>query len=153
MGMMWKDYGDVWSQSLMNFPDSFLGIGFLIALGILMVLIAVAIYIYFALSLMTIGKKLRYKKSWLAWIPVANISMILQMGKFHWAWVFLILIPIAGWIALFVLFIISMWRIFERRKYPGWFSLSLILPYFGGILYLVAMGFAAWSDRKTRLRL
>lgn len=150
--MFGKNYDEFWRQSYMNWPDSFLGIGFLIALGVLMVLIILGVYVYFSLALMTIGKKLRYKKAWLAWIPIANISMILQMGKFHWAWVFLILIPIFGWIALFILFIISMWRIFEKRKYPGWFSLSPILPYFGGVLYLIAMGFAAWRDRKTRLR-
>ncbi|MBU2562322.1 MAG: hypothetical protein KKF68_01545 [Nanoarchaeota archaeon] len=94
------------------------------------------------------GKKLRYKKAWLAWIPVANISMMLQLGKFHWAWVFLILIPILGWIALFVLVIIATWRIFERRKYPGWFSLSMVIPEVGVILYLVAIGFVAWSDKR-----
>ena len=73
--------------------------------------------------------------------------MILQLGGVHWAWVFLAIIPFAGWIALFVLVIISLWRIFEKRKYSGWFSLSLIIPKAGAILYLIAIGFVAWKKK------
>ena len=134
-----------------EFLQSSYGIGFLVALGIFMLLFVIAVYIYFSLAWMTIAKKLKYKRPWLAWIPIANISMVLQLGGFHWAWVFLILIPIFGWIALIVLLIISTWRIFEKRKYPGWFSLSMIIPQVGTILYLVAIGFVAFADIKKRL--
>ena len=120
----------------------------IIALGIIFILlILIGLYIYSSLAFYNIGKKLKYKKSWLAWIPIVNMSMFLQLGGFHWAWIFLILIPIVGWIALFVLMVISFWRIFERRKYPGWFSLSLIIPKVGIILFLVAIGFAAWGKK------
>ena len=74
--------------------------------------------------------------------------MILQLGGFNWAWIFLILIPIFGWIALTVLLVIATWRIFEKRKYPGWFSLSIIIPKIGLILYLIAIGFVAWGKKK-----
>jgi len=76
---------------------------------------------------------------------------MLQMGGFHWAWVFLILIPILGWIGLLVLVIISTWRIYEKRNYPGWFSLAIIVPQLGGILHLVVIGFVAWKDLKKKL--
>ena len=135
------------SESISNF---FLGgiIGALVVIGVIVVvLFLVAIYIYHALAWVEIAKKFKYKKYWLAWIPFANISMILQLGGFHWAWVFLAIIPFAGWIALFVLVIISLWRIFEKRKYPGWFSLSLIIPKAGAILYLIAIGFVAWKKK------
>lgn len=131
--------------------QSMFGLGILAALGVFIFLFIIAIYVYFSLAWMTIAKKLKYKKPWLAWIPVANLAMMLQLGKFHWAWIFLILIPVLGWIALMVLIIISTWRIFEKRKYPGWFSLSMLIPQVGGILYLVAIGFVAWADRKKRL--
>jgi len=133
--------------------DFFVGtaVGVLIALGIIiLVLLVLAVYIYFALAWVTIARKLKFKKSWIAWIPFANLSMILHLGRFHWAWIFLILIPVAGWIALFVLLIIAKWRIFEKRKYPGWFSLSLVIPQVGFILYLIAIGFVAWGDKKKR---
>ena len=123
-------------------------IGGLIAISILfIILFVIAVYIYQALAWRTIARKLKYKKDWLAWIPIANISMMLELGGYHWAWVFLILIPVFGWIALFIFIIIATWRIFERRNYPGWYSLSLVIPQVGGILYLVAIGFVAWQDK------
>jgi hypothetical protein len=129
----------------------FLGgaLGVLIALGIvILLLILAAIYVYFALAYQAIAKKLKYKKSWLAWIPIANWAMLLKLGGFHWAWIFLLLIPILGWIALFVLFIIAHWKLFEKLKYPGWFSLSVIIPYVSFILYAVAVGLVAWQKKK-----
>ena len=124
-------------------------VGSLVALGIMIVILFfAATYVYFAYAWMTIAKKMRYKKSWLAWIPFANFAMILQLGGFVWGWIFLLLIPILGWIAVFVLMIIAIWKIFEKRKYPGWFSLSLIIPKVGFVLYLIALGFVAWKDKR-----
>jgi hypothetical protein len=123
--------------------------GGLLILGIVLaVIFGIGIYVYFALAWQTIAKQLKHKKAWIAWIPIANIALMLQLGGFNWGWVFLILIPILGWIALFILLIIATWRIFEKRKYPGWLSLSMILPKVGGILYLIAIGFVAWGKKK-----
>src|SRR3989338_5008489 len=121
-------------------------LGGLIAIGTVFILVLIAaFYVYFALAWMAIATKLKYDKPWLAWIPIANTAMVLQLGGFHWAWIFLMLIPILGWIAIFVLTIISNWRIFEKRKYPGWFALSMIIPQVGWILYMIAIGFVAWK--------
>jgi hypothetical protein len=117
---------------------------------VLAIIIIAAIYVYYAFAWSTIFRKLKYKNPWLAWIPIAQIAPILELGGFHWAWIFLILIPILGWIALFILVIIATWRVFERRKYPGWFSLSMIIPKVGGILYLIAIGFVAWKDQTSK---
>lgn len=136
------------------FFGSMLGTGvmaFLIALGILLLLLLIAVYIYFALAWSAIAKKMKHKKPWLAWIPFANIAMWLQMGEFHWAWIFLIVVPILGWIPLAVLFIISNYRVFEKLKYPGWLSFALIIgmiPYIGWIgtiAYMTIMGIVAWK--------
>ena len=123
----------------------------IIALGLFMLfLLLLAVYVYTALAWSTIARKLKYKRPLLAWVPIANISMILQLGGFNWAWVFLILIPILGWIALLVLIVIANWRIFEKRKYPGWFSLSVVFPQIGGVLYMIVIGFVAWKDKAAR---
>ena len=143
---------EIWSRGISDF---FVGNMFsvLFAIGVVvMFFVAVGLYIYFSFAWMRIAEKLKYKKAWLAWIPVANLAMMLQLGGFKWGWVFLIVIPVIGWIALFVLVLISTWRIFEKRKYPGWFSLSMIIPQIGGVLYLIAIGFAAWKDRSKPVR-
>lgn len=117
------------------------------------IIILLALYVYMALALQTIGRKLKYKNSWLAWIPIANYAMVLELGSFHWAWIFLILIPFLGWLALIVLIFISLWRIFEKRKYSGWLSLVPLLSaipvlgFLAGIAYLIIIGMVAWKDR------
>jgi len=147
----------------------------LIVLISVMLLFLIGVYIYTSLAWYKIAKKLKHKNPWLAWIPFANISLMLELGNFSWAWVFLVLIPIAAIIplalsegagalfvigiilmifailamlALAVLVIIANWKTFERRKHPGWYSLAPIIPYAGSILYLVAIGLVAWQDKK-----
>lgn len=123
------------------------------AFMLIAVVVSILVYIYSSLVLFTIGKKLGYKRSWLAWIPVANLAMILQLGNFHWALVFLLLVPILGTIAVAVLLIISLWRIYEKRKYSGWLSLVPLLSvipvvgFLAGIAHLVIMGVVAWKNK------
>lgn len=125
-------------------------IGALIAIGILFILFVVfALYIYHSLAWMKIAKKMKYKRAWLAWIPFGSSAMRLQLGKFHWAWVFLWIFPPA----VIVLLTIAMWRIFERLRYPGWLALSfpvMFIPgiaWIGGIAYLVNIGIVAWRKK------
>jgi len=133
-----------------SFAGGMIG-GALIVAGILLALVfLVALYVYTSFAWYAIAKKYKYKNAWIAWIPIVRIAMILEFGGFNWAWVFLILIPIVGWFALFVLIVISSWKIFEKFKYPGWFSLSLIIPKVGGLLYLIAIGLVAWGKKKKR---
>src|SRR3989344_4792964 len=129
-------------------------LGYIIAFSIVLaLLLLIGFYIYMSLVWATIAKKLKNKNSWAAWIPVINIGLILQLGGFHWAWAFLILIPIVGWATLLVLFVISNWRIFEKRKYPAWigllpvFSLLPLVGWAACIAYLIALGFAAWGKK------
>lgn len=130
-------------------------VGAIIALGIAVVLmIGIGVYVYTSLALMSIFKQRKVKQAWLAWIPIANMAVMLQLGGFHWAWIFLILIPILGWIPLIILFVVANWRIFESLNYPGWLSLSLILDYIpgisgiGGLIYLIVIGFVAWKPKR-----
>ena len=144
---------DAWNNP--NFTEAFGGsvVGTALAAFIILALIIlVAVYIYFALAWYKIAKKRGHKNPWLAWIPFANIAMWLQLGGFHWAWIFLLLIPVAGWIAVGILFIISNWRVFEKLKYPGWLSLSpligIITGGLGTIAYGIVIGFVAWKRKR-----
>ncbi len=123
--------------------------GAFVALGVFLTIVfGLAIYVYFALSWQAIARKMKHKNPWLAWIPLVNIALILQLGGIAWGWIFLLLIPVLGWIVLFILLIIATWRICVRRKYPGFYSLALVIPKVGGILYLVLIGFLAWGKKK-----
>lgn len=123
----------------------------LIALGFIAILLLIGIYIYQAYAWMLIAKREKYKYPVLAWIPFAAGAMRLQLGGFHWAWIFLVLIPILGWIALIVLLTMSIWKIFEKEKYEGWISLSYpatfvpVISGIGAIAYLIIIGFVAWK--------
>ncbi len=133
---------------------------FVILAGILVFAIVVGLFVYLftAFAWMSIAKKLKYKRPWLAWIPFASSAMVLQLGGFHWAWIFLLLIPVFGWVAFAVLAIMARWRIFEKRSYPGWLSLVPLLaliPYLGWlgfVGYFVVLGFVAWNDVKKKKR-
>jgi hypothetical protein len=131
---------------IVGFVEKLLIMGLLILLGVFLL-----VWIYHAIVWMKIAEKRKHKYPWLAWIPFANISLMLELGGFHWAWVFLILVPIAGWIALLVLITIAVWNVFEKAKYPGWLALGYILtmiPFVAvgaGIAYLIIIGFVAWK--------
>jgi len=118
------------------------------ALAGLFFLIVIGLYVYTALAFMTIAKKLRYDKPWLAWIPVANLFLIPILAKKNWAWGFIFLVPIAN----IVFFFIWMWNIYEQRKYPGWLSLVPLLgfiPFIGifvSLANLIILGFVAWKE-------
>jgi hypothetical protein len=53
-----------------------------------------------------------------------------------------------------VLLLIATWRVYEKRKYPGWLSLISLagfIPGVGplaGIANLVILGLVAWKDMK-----
>lgn len=131
-----------------GFLGGFAG-GTLISVGILFALLIFAgYYVYTAMAWYRIAKKLKYKTAWLAWVPIVRIVMVLEMGGFHWAWIFLIFIPFFGWIALGILFVISLWRIFEKVKQPREYSLGILIPQVGGLFYLIAIGLAAWEKKK-----
>ena len=46
-----------------------------------------------------------------------------------------------------ILGIIAKWRIYEKRKYPGWLSLAVVVPQIGGIIHLIVIGFVAWKNK------
>ncbi|VVB78661.1 Uncharacterised protein [uncultured archaeon] len=124
------------------------------AILIVLIILAAAFYVYMAFVWMTIAKKLGYKKAWLAWIPIANLFLLPILAKRHWAWGWLFLLPPV----YFILAIVWIWKIYERRNYPGWLSLFLILwilPVLKGvgvIANLIIFGFVAWKDKKASKR-
>src|SRR6056297_2825598 len=157
------------SQTLMNgesisvgLKDAFIG-GALSSMAIGLIILSLTIsfliyWIYTSFTWMTIARKLKYDKPWLAWIPFARTSMIFELKGFHWALVFLYLIPFLGWLAILILSVVASWSVFEKRRYTEWLSLLLVLsfiPLLGETIsslalmgWLVVLGLVAWKDKK-----
>ncbi len=126
---------------------SMFGAGFLAAISaflVVFVIIALALYIYSALVLMAIAKKTKTPNGWLAFIPIANVYLMVKIAKLS-GWFTLIvlvpIIPVVGSLALTAGTIWFWWRIAENIKKPGWWSLLMLVP----VLNLIIMGIMAWG--------
>jgi hypothetical protein len=95
-------------------------------------------YVYMALALQTIATKTKTENPWLAWIPVVNLVLMLNIGRKPLWWLLLMLIPLVN-----VVVAIMVWMaIAEARGKPGWWGIVLILPLIG----IIVPGYLAWSD-------
>ena len=120
--------------------------GALVAFGAMAFVIFIAIYVYVAMALMVIAKKTKTKNPWLAWIPIANFYLLTQIAKVSALWTFallLVFIPVVGGLVLWVVAIGLFWRVCERRGFPGWMSILMIVP----ILNFVILGIVAWYKK------
>jgi hypothetical protein len=121
---------------------------FLAPFLLMIIVLGAVLYVYYALVWMTIAKKLKYNKPWIAWIPIVNIFLLPILAKKNWLWGFIFLVPIVN----IVFFIMWTWKIYELRKYPGWLSLASLLgiiPILSGFAFianLIIMGLVAWKD-------
>jgi hypothetical protein len=95
-------------------------------------------YVYMALALQTIATKTKTENAWLAWIPVVNLVLMLNIGRKPLWWLLLMLIPLVN----IVVAIIVWMAIAEARGKPGWWGVVLILPLIG----IIVPGYLAWSD-------
>ena len=143
-------------SSLTPFQQGAIGAGvvaFVLAFLALFVILGIAVYIYSAMAWMRIASRTRTEPAWLSWIPVANLYLQSKIARKHW-WPLLLLIitaiPFIGGIAsiVFMVFMISWkWKSFERFQRPGWWSLFIIIPVLGWIVYLILLGIVAWGKK------
>jgi magnesium-transporting ATPase (P-type) len=115
--------------------------GAMMAMGVAFMfifVIGIAAYIYFALALQTIAKKTNTENAWLAWIPIANLILMVNIAKKPMWWVILCFIPLVN-----LVFMILIWMgIAEARQKPNWWGILLIVPVVG----IIVPGYLAWSD-------
>jgi hypothetical protein len=103
-----------------------------------MLIFAVAVYVYIALALQTIAQKTHTENPWLAWIPIVNIVLLLNIAKKPIWWFLLCLIPLIN----IVIGIIVWMAVAEARNKPNWWGILIIVP---GV-NLIVPGYLAWSD-------
>lgn len=118
--------------------------GLFAAFFFLFLVVVLALYIYTSIALMTIAKKTRTENAWLAWIPIANFYLVTQIAGVSGFWTLALLaifIPIVGSLFVAGVGIWMFWRIAEKRRFPGWLSLLLLIP----VVNLVVLGILAWG--------
>ena len=108
------------------------------AFALVFVVFGLAAYVYLALALSTIAKKTNTENSWLAWIPIVNIVLMLNIAKKPIWWIILFIIPFVG----LVMGVIVWMAIAEARGKPNWWGILLIVPLVG----LIVPGYLAWAD-------
>jgi len=87
----------------------------------------IVIYVYLALCLQFLAKKTNTPNSWFAWIPIANIFLMLKIAQKPLWWFILILISPVN----IVIGIIIWMKIAERRGKPNWVGILIIVPIIG----------------------
>jgi len=108
--------------------------------GLIMIFLvfAAAFYVYMALALQTIADKAKTENSWLAWIPIANIVLMLNVARKPIWWIVLFFIPVVN-----IIFIIIVWMAMaEARGKPSWWGILMIVP----VANLITPGVLAWAD-------
>jgi hypothetical protein len=102
------------------------------------VVVCLAGYVYMALALQTIATKTSTENAWLAWIPIANVFLMLNVAKKPLWWFVLFLVPLVN-----IVIAIMVWMaVAEARHKPNWWGILTIVP---GV-NLVVPGYLAWSD-------
>jgi len=105
---------------------------------IFILLFVAAVYVYVALALQTIANKTKTENSWLAWIPIANIVLMLNVAKKPIWWIVLCLIPFVN----IVIMVLVWMAIAEARNKPSFWGILMIVP----VVSLIVPGYLAWSD-------
>ncbi len=141
-------------------------IALLAGFGIIILVVALAFYIYYCLCLFLIARKLNVPGAWVAWIPVINIywPFVGAAGKSA-AWILILISPIiAGIAAAFIptvglilyavtallSFIVTIYLwicITENLGKNKWLGLLILVP----VVNIIFIGFLAFS-RATEIR-
>lgn len=111
---------------------------------IVSILLAVASYIFYGLSLSKIGKELGYKDTWFAWIPILNLIMLFKLGNQNPWLLLLFLIPGIGGLIILILTAVAIANISEKRGYEKILALLVLIP-FGMFVLLYLL---AWKPKK-----
>ena len=114
--------------------------GFMAGFGILIIILEIALYVYFCLCLYLIAKKLNVSAPWIAFIPIIQIWTIVASAGKPWWWIILLLVPIVN-----IIIAIYIWLcITENLGRNKWLGLLMLVP----IVNLVFLGMLAFSKTE-----
>lgn len=127
-GMMGRQ-GDFYP---MGGPMAF-GIGYFMASYFwLLFAFGIAYYVAMAYALMRLAKKLNYKDAWMAWVPLLNVWLLIQLAGLEWWWILIVLfggiVPVVGnLVSILAAFYLWM-KIAEKCNKDKWFALLMFIP-------------------------
>ena len=102
------------------------------------IILGLVCYVYMALAVQTIARKTDTPNDWLAWIPLANLFLLLRISRKPLWWFVRLLIPFVN-----IVILILMWiGVAEARGKPNWWGLLMLVP----VVSLIVPGYLAWSD-------
>lgn len=108
---------------------------------ILFVILGIAVYLYSAYCLLQIAKKTNTENEWLAWIPIANIYLMVKIAKVSMWWLLGMVIPYFNIIAIAYVW----WKISEIRHRPGWWGIMMLIS----PVNLVLLYFLAFKEAES----
>ena len=104
----------------------------------LVLLISLAVYLFYAYCLVVISQKTGRGTSWWGWVPILNILLIIEIaGKPMW-WIILYFIPLVN----FIVGIIVIVNVCVARGKSGWLVIMLFIP----IANFVFLPYLAFSE-------
>jgi hypothetical protein len=106
-------------------------------LAVFWLVVVGGMYVYMGLTFSAIARKTRTEPTWLAWIPVANIYLLLKCAQMSPWWILAFFVPLLNAVAM----IMAFWKVCERLHKPGALSLLLLVP----LANIILLGYLAWS--------
>lgn len=104
----------------------------------LMFLVLAGIYAYVAYSIQLISRKTNIPKGWLAWIPIANIFLLLKIARKPNWWFILLLIPLVD-----IVIIAKVWMAVSLAvNKQSWLGILMLIP---GVNFFI-IGYLAFSQ-------
>lgn len=97
-----------------------------------------AAYVYFALCIQTIAKKTNTPDTWMAWVPIAQAILLLNIAHKPVWWIVWFLVPLAN----IVVAVIVWMEVAKARGKPEWWGILMIVP----VANLIAPAYLAFAD-------
>ncbi len=92
-------------------------------------------YLALGIAMYSLGNKLSAENPWMAWIPILNLWLLVELAELDW-WYFVgFFVPILN---LFV-FVFCWWRVFDQCDAPPPLSLLMLFP---GVSIVLALWLA-----------
>jgi len=99
---------------------------------------AAAAYVYFAICIQTIAKKTNTPDTWMAWVPIAQAILLLNIAHKPVWWIVLLLVPLVN----IVVAVIVWMEVAKARGKPEWWGIMMIVP----VANLIAPAYLAFTD-------